>query len=109
MPPTVPQRSTTSPITLLHARSPFSTYFRCSAASQVSNKPASDSVPHPTQNAREEAAAVASTIAKGIAGVGGKGDYDPDPASVTRPQVAGDKAGESLNESFVRCSRSEQL
>ena len=58
-------------------------------------------MPHATQNAREEAAAVASTIAKGIAGVGGKGDYDP--ASVTRPQVASDKSGESLTESFVSC------
>lgn len=55
------------------------------------------------QNAKEEAGAVAHTIAKGIAGAGGKGDYDP--AAVTRTTDAQSHGrSEPLKESFVRAS-----
>lgn len=64
----------------------------------MSNQPASQNIPHAAQNAKEEASAVASTIAQGIAGKGGKGEFDA--AAVTRTQ---DATGQdhSLSESFV--------
>lgn len=78
----------------------FSSAARRLAASEVSGKPASENLSHMTTNAKEEAGAVAHTIAKGIAGTGGKGDYDP--ASITRT-TDGQSHGKSepLRESFV--------
>lgn len=64
----------------------------------MSSQPASQDLPHAAQNAKEEASAVASTIAQSIAGKGGKGEFDP--AAVTRTQ---DATGQdhSISESFV--------
>jgi len=87
------QRSQTLSTTSVYTTRAFSTSYRRLATSEASNRPASENVPRAAQ---EEAAAVASTLAQGIAGVGGKGSYDL--ASVTRPQVAGDKSsGEGLS------------
>lgn len=80
-------------------KSPFSTSSLSRAASEVAGKPASENIPHAAQNAKEEASAVASTIAKGIAGKGGKGDFDA--AAVTRTQEA-TGPDHNLGDSFVR-------
>lgn len=65
----------------------------------MSNKPASQNVAHATQNAKEEAGAIVSDLAKGIAGKGGKGEYDA--AAVTRTQDATGQ-DQSIGDSFVR-------
>ena len=52
----------------------------------MSGKPASQNLPHAAQNAKEEAGAIVGDLAKGIAGKGGKGEFDA--AAITRNQDA---------------------